>query len=210
VTEAVGLPTGGLDLFVLPLPEEAAGLLSLPEPPVLRHAAAGRGSRARIKQRFWPGLLKAERFRPKFGIDSKILDLVAPERLAAYTEWGGLYREPTMAEQPLETDEALDQCTPQFILRNLERYEKDAWPDELWWDRKTLRDAPYDLGMTDIREMRLLQPIQFHEDWNMDALGACKRERTELFEETPWSSLHFRGGRKVIPKVKPAAEPQEP
>lgn len=188
-------PEPDLSLFVLPTPEEASGALphSLPEPPRLRHGV-DRGKRPTAKARFWTQLVAPQTFRPSFEMSLSVdLDaLIPPERMEQLEEWIGLYREPGMARQPVATWEALYEKSPQFSLRNLFRYEKDAWPDHLLWKWKTVRDLQWDLGVDEIRTMKFVPEIPFITDWLIDGVDHWQELRGSLVDELEWKTLAKR------------------
>lgn len=208
MSETSGLPSNSsLDttIFVLPLPEEAAGALDLPEPPLLRQGA-DQGRRARIKRYFWEPVIRPLSFRPEISHDFVIQDPIAPERLDQLESWAGLFQEPRYVEQPLAVQEGLEQKSPQFTLRNLHRMEKDAWPDDLWWSWKTLRKLPHELGLDEVRKMHLVPRPSFHEEWLLEYMKECIKKRRELLHELAWCELRFRWGR---PREDPAKEPEQ-
>ncbi len=191
-------------LFVLAMPEALAGRLDLPEPPELAHR--NRGRRARIKRSFWGPLMKPQGFRPDFTLDPFTIRVFDDDHLDELENWAGLYQEPYVQEQPLAVEEALYENVPQFILRNLDRVEKDAWPDDLWWEYKEVRDLPHELGLDEIRTMSFVERPELLESFNQADLDDFQRQHQELFWHTDWSELRFRGGRKVEP---PPSKPTE-
>lgn len=199
MSEAETPPLGPLDLtlFVLPVVSERAFGLDLPEPPELVQGARGR--RPRIKRHFWAQLMQPITFRPDFTIEPRAYCPLSDERIAELTDWVGLFGEPEYTEQPVDILNAMDERMPQFSLRNLVRYEKDAWPDDLRYEWKTLRELPHELGLDEVRTLAVHPKMSLHEDWNLDALAETLRAQRDIFHTLKWSTLRFTGGRKREP-----------
>ena len=182
-----------LSLFVLPVRDEQAFGVALPEPPELVRGARGR--RPDLKRGFWFRLVRAITFRPDFTIEPRAYCPLSDERIEELTEWAGLFADPEYCEQPVDTLNAMDERMAQFSLRNLVRYEKDAWPDELRFDWKTLRKLPHEMGLDEIRSLAIHPKLSLLQDWNLDALAEANEAYRHLFRELDWATLRFRGGR---------------
>lgn len=195
-----------LSLFKLPMPEEAEGLLDLPELPVLRHGEPGR--RRTVKQAFWQPVLRKASFLPELDPPSVIRELVPQERMDSF-DVAGRRHEQKMVEQPLPVSDALTEQSPQFTLRNLPRLEMDAWVDDLLWKREKLRDLPHELGLEDVRRMKLVPPLALLTEWALESVVGWQKEHRELLCELPWQTLRFRGGRAVSEAEKDKEKEKE-
>lgn len=157
-------------------------------------------ARAESKRAFWR-LVRHDHVVPEAGVPSALRDLVSAERLEAL-EGPGVLGEPVRYRRPHDLDDLLEERSPQFCLRNLERYEKDAWVDDLWWTTTELRDTPAKLAA-------LLAPVHradqgereltFLERQSREVIAELREERLDLLERTEWRAFTWRRGPRGAP-----------
>jgi len=187
------LPLSERSLFQLPLPEIAEGKLHFSEPTQLRHGVwDGRG---RAKYHFWRPLDRLQDLCPDRVPRPRARDPIPPERLEQLEKAFPERHDQRFREQPLPVSDALREKTPQFILRNLPRYEKDAWVNDLFWERKLLRDLLHDVGLEDVRTLRCFEKFEFQTTFGIDVIRLWRGEHREWSKGTAWAELNFKGGR---------------
>ncbi len=100
--------------------------------------------------------------------------------------------EPRAVERPAETDDQLSEATPQFILRNTDRLELDAYPDELiHTEYKAFRDAlPWD----EVSAAHRCERPPFHPSAELSShkITLLLAERRVVMLETAWHELYGR------------------
>ncbi len=177
-----------LGLFRLPVQDDA-----LPEPADLGGGRFAR--RAAVKRAFWEPMRHDEALQPTElpGVSS---DLVSEERIEELLD-PGVVGEPQDVRRPWEVEEALEECAPQLCLRNLERYEMDAWVDDLWWIVRDVRETPDDVAATldpihraDLGEREL----HFLEELSGPIVRAFRDEHQDLVARTEWRAFTWRRG----------------
>ena len=194
-----------LSLFRLPLPDP-----DRPATPELERLGnhAGSERRAQLKRRFW-GQVDHERVGMDVGLSVAPRELVPEARLDALARGPGVICEPHIQDQPLKIAEALEECTPQFCLRNLHRYEKDAWVESLWWEVTELRETPGEIadalsaihrGDLGERAPPFLDPI------SLVAICELRDERDGLIEGTDWGGFTWRRGPRRLPDDEPGTD----
>jgi len=186
-----------LGLFRLPLPESQAE--PGPEQEWLGNHPQF-GPRAACKRAFWQRV-RHDHVVPLAELPSSLRELVPEERHEAMTD-PGVIGEPARYERPLDLDESLEECSPQFCLRNLERYEKDAWVDDLWWTVSPLRETPGDVEAL-LEAVRKAdageQELGFVATLSKDVLRSLRDEHLELMERTEWRAFTWRRGPRGRP-----------
>jgi hypothetical protein len=131
-------------------------------------------------------------------VDTVLRDISRePRPLAQFVEPRRMLRlkvtdEPRAVERPAETDDQLAEATPQFILRNTDRLERDADTDELIYSEyKAFRDAlPWDEVSAAHRCER--PPLDPAEELSSHKIALLLAERRVVMVETPWHELYGR------------------
>ena len=182
-----------LGLFRLPLPDLDPDPADSPEQACL---TSGAGSATRAgKQAFWERITVSD-LVPECPDLSVVRDLVSPERLADMARGPGVLQEPTSIEPPPEVRSDLGNCSPQFCLRNLWRYEKTAWVDLLWWNWSKVRDTPSDAAsdLALVRKLDRVVPGPLLAELSMARLASLQQERHEVLDELDWRAFTWRRG----------------
>ncbi len=133
------------------------------------------------------------RIEPIAPMDVGRREIVDFDALEALATWQGTFKMPrvkTKEELPSEVEEAMRECEPQFILRNIARAESFSEPDEkLQTERKRLE---YGLDVEGARTVANLQyqPAELLEVSSFEQTRYDQRWRRWLRDVTPWGR-HF-------------------
>ena len=178
-----------LSLFRLPVPDDT----DLPEQWDL--GGGGFEERAAAKRAFWRLHRHEDAIRVTEAREA-FQDLVSQERIESLLA-PGVVGEPQPFPRPWQIDEALEECTAQLCLRNLERYELDAWVDDLWWTVNDVRETPGDVAdaLEPIRRADLGEwELSFVDEPSHAVLGGLRDERDEVIRRTDWRTFTWRRG----------------
>lgn len=128
--------------------------------------------------------------RPMDPRPERMIDLDELERIAAFQGLRPDVREKPDHEYPVELEEAMRDCEPQFILRNLDRVERDADPDDpLEYERERFAYGLDVEGADEARHLEFERPT-FLERLNVDRVRERLAWRRWLYDEVEWEQ-HF-------------------
>jgi hypothetical protein len=192
---------GAYDLTLFRLPVSAGDAEPLPEQIRLANRPRGMDRRAAAKRAFWRALARDQR-APEHPSLGTLEDPVLHARLAALETGPGVFREPKRREIPIAVQEAIEERMPQFCLRNLVRYEMEAWVDDLWWETCHLRDTPRDVeaDLAPARRGRMGPDRgELITELSPSRIRALKREHRQLMEVERWEDFSWRKGPRRAP-----------
>jgi hypothetical protein len=131
-------------------------------------------------------------------VDTVLRDISRePKPIQHFVEPGRMLRlkvteAPRAVERPAETDDQLAEATPQFILRNTDRLELDAYTDQLIHaEYKAYRDVlPWD----DVTAVHRCErpPLDPAEELSSHKIALLLAERRVVMVETAWHELYGR------------------
>ncbi len=110
--------------------------------------------------------------------------------------------EPRPIERPARTEDDLERCTAQFILRNTWRMEAYANPDELELRPKSVREIGQLDDYYDLARRCAFAAGERTPALTSDELRVSVAQRRVLMVETPWHTIFGR--------AEPTAEPADP
>ncbi|MEE2779597.1 MAG: hypothetical protein VYE15_03670 [Myxococcota bacterium] len=126
------------------------------------------------------------RFKPPKERDVHLID---PEVIASRQSWQGSvvpHRPRDPEDYPTEVSDALENCEPQFILRNLARMDRWGDPDEPL--ELEMMEVPYGLPAPESTGLLDFQPASPDLDLSVDVLRQRKRETRWLMDELAWET----------------------
>jgi hypothetical protein len=175
-----------------------------------RYTASQGGGLARAAERWFaslerrvrlPGVhagqgLIAQRDHSDFSaIQEELLEtpeLVPSERLDQLENPQVVLREPGLKQPDVAASIQMEECTPQFFLRNVQRVQRSyemigsVFKVEVWRDA-----ADYNLGEQKIDLLNYAPPV-FEEEWMSDiAADECRKQRA-ILRELDWGAYHGR------------------
>ena len=120
-------------------------------------------------------------------------DIVDFDALEALASWQGMFKMPrtkTTEELPAEVEEAMRECEPQFILRNIGRAERFAEPGEALEIERTRIEYGLDVeGAGEVAGLHY-EPPDLLEVYSLEQTDYDQRWRRWIRDVTPWAR-HF-------------------
>ena len=117
------------------------------------------------------------------------IHLIDPEVIEARQTWQGSvvpHRPRDPEDYPTEVSDALENCEPQFILRNLARMDRWGDPDEPL--ELEAMEVPYGLPAPDSGGLLDFQPASPDLDLSVDIFAQRKLETRWLVDELAWET----------------------
>jgi hypothetical protein len=116
-------------------------------------------------------------------------------------------RPPREVSADAKVQDALEQRTPQFILRNTPRLERDP-EDVPAWVVKPSGRAEVDADLGEVRSARH-RPPELLREWMLDQVKAARREQRERACALQWSQHFGREAREARRREKEEAAARE-
>jgi len=147
-----------------------------------------------VKDRFWRRFHQLESFECQEWIDVET-DAVAAAVADPHEQPAGVIKEHREGDPNEEYDTALiskmEECTPQFNLRNVMRIPREADPDYMEWGAAQLPDRHgYNADLAMVRSARLDPPVFFSDEYSSSVLRHTQRENRRVFYVNDWEQWY--------------------
>jgi hypothetical protein len=154
-----------------------------------------------IKARFWKHWQDLETFDEHEWLD--VNDKVAGEVARAHQKSPRLLKEHREGDPNTEYDTSLvskmEECTPQFNLRNVMRIRRDVDMDYMEWTPSTFPNRHgYRDDLAEVRATRFEPPVFFTRDYASNAMSETRRDNWTIFYINDWEQWFGQDKRRQV------------
>ena len=147
-----------------------------------------------VKDQFWRRFHQLESFDDKTWLDVDT-DAVAAEVAKPHEKSTGVIKDHREGDPTEEYDTSLiskmEECTPQFNLRNVMRVRREADPDFIEWNAAELPDRHgYNEDLAMVRSARLDPPVFLSDEYSSTVLRSTQRENRRVFFINDWEQWY--------------------